>query len=142
MKFYNREKEISQLKEIQKLSLKDAQLTVVTGRRRIGKTHLLLHATAGQPTLYFFVARKAESFLCQDFQQEIQNKLGIPILGEISSFGKLFEYLMVQSKDRFFNLIIDEFQEFYHIAPSVYSEMQHQWDIHKDNSKINLIVSG
>ena len=96
MKFYNREKEISQLKEIQKLSLKDAQLTVVTGRRRIGKTHLLLHSTADQPTLYFFVARKAESFLCQDFQQEIQDKLGIPILGDISSFGKLFEYLMVQ----------------------------------------------
>lgn len=142
MKFYNREKEISQLKEIQKLSLKNAHFTVVTGRRRIGKTHLLLHATAGQPTLYFFVARKAESFLCQDFQQEIEDKLGIPILGEISSFGKLFEYLMQYSKERPFNLIIDEFQEFYHINPSVYSEMQHRWDIHKDKSRLNLIVSG
>ena len=142
MKFYNREKEIAQLKEIQKLSLKNAQFTVVTGRRRIGKTHLLLNATAGQPTLYFFVARKAESFLCQDFQQEIMEKLGIPILGEVSSFGKLFEYLMVHSKGMSFNLIIDEFQEFHHIAPSVYSEMQHYWDINKDESKINLIVSG
>jgi len=56
MKFYNREKEITQLKEIQKLSLKNAQFTVVTGRRRIGKTHLLLNATVGQPVLYFFVA--------------------------------------------------------------------------------------
>ncbi|MBL7111041.1 MAG: ATP-binding protein [Bacteroidales bacterium] len=142
MKFYNREKEITQLKEIQKLSLKSAQFTVVTGRRRIGKTHLLLNATTGQPTLYFFVARKAESFLCQDFQQEVKEKLGIPILGETSSFGKLFEYLMVYSKDMSFNLIIDEFQEFYHIAPFVYSEMQHYWDVNKDESKINLIVSG
>jgi len=142
MKFYNREKEIGQLKEIQKRSLRNAQFTVVTGRRRIGKTHLLLYATTGQASLYFFVARKAESFLCQDFQQEIQDKLGIPILGEISSFGKMFEYLMVQSKERSFNLIIDEFQEFSHIAPSVYSEMQHHWDIHKEGSKMNLIVSG
>ena len=142
MKFYNREKEIAQLKEIQKLSHKNAQFTVVTGRRRIGKTLLLLNATAGQPTLYFFVARKAESFLCQDFQQEIMEKLGIPILGEVSSFGKLFEYLMVHSKGMSFNLIIDEFQEFHHIAPSVYSEMQHYWDINKDESKINLIVCG
>lgn len=142
MKFYNREKEIAQLKEIQKLSHKNAQFTVVTGRRRIGKTLLLLNATAGQPTLYFFVARKAESFLCQDFQQEIMKKLGIPILGEVSSFGKVFEYLMVHSKGMSFNLIIDEFQEFHHIAPSVYSEMQHYWDINKDESKINLIVSG
>ncbi len=142
MKFYNREKEIAQLKEIQKLSLKNAQFTVVTGRRRIGKTLLLLNATAGQPTLYFFVARKAESFLCQDFQQEIMEKLGIPILGEVSSFGKLFEYLMVHSKGMSFNLIIDEFQEFHHVAPSIYSEMQHYWDINKDESNINLIVCG
>ena len=142
MKFYNREKEILQLKEIQELSHQNAQLTVVTGRRRVGKTHMLLIATAGQPTLYFFVARKAERFLCQDFQQEVNEKLGIPILGEISSFGKLFEYLMVHSKEMSFNLIIDEFQEFSHIAPSVYSEMQHYWDLNKNESRINLIVSG
>ena len=142
MKFYNREKEIARLKKIQQLSLKHAQFTVITGRRRIGKTQLLLNASAEQPTLYFFVARKAESFLCQDFIQEIKGKLKIPLLGEISSFGKLFEYLMVYSKEKPFNLIIDEFQEFFHIAPHVYSEMQHHWDINKAESKINLIVSG
>lgn len=142
MKFYNRQKEIKLLREIQKRSLKNAQFTVVTGRRRIGKTQLLLKATTGQPNLYFFVARKAESFLCQDFQQEIKQKLGIRIMGEISSFGELFKYLMLHSKELAFNLIIDEFQEFSHIAPSVYSEMQHYWDVNKSASKINLIVSG
>lgn len=142
MKFYNRDKEIARLKKIQQLSLKHAQFTVLTGRRRIGKTQLLLNASAEQPTLYFFVARKAESFLCQDFIQEIKGKLKIPLLGEISSFGKLFEYLMVYSKEKPFNLIIDEFQEFFHIAPHVYSEMQHHWDINKAESRINLIVSG
>jgi AAA+ ATPase superfamily predicted ATPase len=142
MKFYNREDEMARLKKIQQLSLKHAQFTVITGRRRIGKTQLLLHATDEQPTLYFFVARKAESFLCQDFIQEIKDKLKIPLLGEISSFGKLFEYLMLYSKEKPFNLIIDEFQEFFHIAPHVYSEMQHHWDINKSESKINLIVSG
>lgn len=142
MKFYNREKEIEQLLKIQKSSQSYAQMTVVTGRRRIGKTQLLLRATDGQPTLYFFVARKAESFLCQDFQQEIKKKLGVPIFGEISGFGKLFEYLMELSKERTFNLIIDEFQEFYNIAPSVYSDMQHYWDLNKDQSKMNLLLSG
>lgn len=142
MKFYNREKETEQLLKIQKSSLNHAQMTVVTGRRRIGKTQLLLRSTDGQPTLYFFVARKAESFLCQDFQQEIKTKLGVSIFGEISSFGKLFEYLMELSKERTFNLIIDEFQEFYNIAPSVYSDMQHYWDVNKDKSKMNLLLSG
>ena len=141
MKFYNRENEIKHLLDIQKYSTKNAQMTVVTGRRRIGKTQLLLKATKGQPTLYFFVVRKAENFLCQDFAQEITEKLNIPILGEISSFGKLFEFLMTISKERPFNLIIDEFQEFYNVAPSVYSDMQHYWDVNKDQSKINLLLS-
>jgi uncharacterized protein len=142
MKFYNREMEILKLQEIQKQSLVTARFTVITGRRRIGKTQLLLHATTGQPTLYFFVARKAESFLCQDFLHEIKEKLHIPVLGDVSSFGILFKYLMEYSKITPFNLIIDEFQEFFHIAPSVYSEMQHYWDVNKDESKINLMVCG
>ena len=71
MRFFNREKEIKRLYEIAEISKENAQFTVVTGRRRIGKTRLLLKATEGQPTLYFFVSRKAEPFLCQDFQQEI-----------------------------------------------------------------------
>ena len=114
MNFYDREKEISRLREIEQTSRSNAQLSVVTGRRRIGKTLLLLRATKSEaePVLYFFVARKAENFLCQDFQQEIAVKLGIPIMGEVSNFGKLFEYLMILSEQRAFTLIIDEFQEF------------------------------
>ena len=142
MEFYNREEEIEKLLAIRQRSLKNAQMTVITGRRRIGKTQLLLKATEGQPTLYFFVARKAESFLCQDFALEIKDKLGIPILGEIGRFGELFRFLMELSKERAFNLIIDEFQEFYNIAPSVYSDIQHYWDVNKDQSKINLLLSG
>lgn len=142
MKFYNREKEISCLQEIEKQSVKSAQFTVITGRRRIGKTQLLLNSLKGQPTLYFFVARKAENFLCQDFIQEMKEKLTIPLLGEVSSFGSVFKYLMEYSRSTPFNLIIDEFQEFIHIAPSVYSEMQHYWDVNKNESKINLIVCG
>jgi AAA+ ATPase superfamily predicted ATPase len=142
MEFYDRKKEIETLLSVQKRSLENAQMTVVTGRRRIGKTQLLLKATEGQSTLYFFVARKAERFLCQDFAQEIKNKLGIPILGEINTFGELFRFLMELSKTQSFNLIIDEFQEFYSIAPSVYSDIQHYWDVNKDQSKINLLLSG
>lgn len=142
MRFYNREREIAHLRDIQALSLTTAQMTVVTGRRRIGKTKLLLKATEGQPTLYFFVARKSEALLCKDFQQEIERKLGIPMIGRIENFGELFRYLMILSKSQPFNLIIDEFQEFYTVAPSVYSDMQNHWDYNKGESKMNLLLSG
>lgn len=142
MRFYNRETELERLKQIQQLSLENAQFTVLTGRRRVGKTQLLLKSTEGQPTLYFFVSRKAELFLCQDFVDEISNKLQIPILGSVQNFSSLFKYLMQLSATRSFNLIIDEFQEFLNINPSVYSDMQRDWDTLKEQSKINLLVCG
>jgi AAA+ ATPase superfamily predicted ATPase len=41
-----------------------------------------------------------------------------------------------------FTLVIDEFQEFRNVNPSVFSDMQNIWDATKDNSKINLILCG
>lgn len=141
MKFYNRERELNILANIQEMSLSEGQMTVLVGRRRIGKTQLLLKSTEAHPTLYFFVTRKAENMLCRDFVEEIQTKLQIPI-GNYSSFGKIFEHLMLVAKERPFNLIIDEFQDFYRINPAVFSEIQKYWDLHKKTSKINLLISG
>ena len=124
MRFYNRDTDLDMLNEIQKNSLANAQMTVVIGRRRIGKTKLLFKATEGQPTLYFFVARKTENLLCQDFQEEIASVLGVPMLGKADSFRNIFAFLMELSKQKPFNLIIDEFQEFYNVNSSIYSDMQ------------------
>ena len=44
MKFYNRVSEIKLLREIEIKSDTNAQFTVITGRRRIGKTQLILKA--------------------------------------------------------------------------------------------------
>lgn len=40
MKFYDRENEMTALKKYEKLSNKNSQFIVITGRRRIGKTNL------------------------------------------------------------------------------------------------------
>ena len=142
MKFYNREKEIKKLLEIKEQSKKNAQFSVVTGRRRIGKTQLLLKSYENTKFLYFFVAKKSEVILCQDFLQELKEKLNAPILGEVNSFSVLFEYIVQLSYEQNITLIIDEFQEFFTVNPSVYSDMQRIWDLHKDKAKLNLIVSG
>jgi AAA+ ATPase superfamily predicted ATPase len=52
MKFYDREVELADLKRIQKLAFDESsRLTVVTGRRRIGKTSLIIKATEDTPTV-------------------------------------------------------------------------------------------
>lgn len=141
MEFYNREKELESLAEIKKMSENGGQMTVLTGRRRIGKTALLMKSCSGQPTLYFFVTRKAEAMLCNEFADEIRKQLG-EACGSFTSFGKMFEYLMLLSKRLTFNLVIDEFQEFDRVNASVFGEMQHYWDLHKDDSRMNLLISG
>lgn len=68
MKFYNRENELAELKRIQRLSFEEnSRLTVITGRRRIGKTSLIMKAVDEMPTVYLFVGRKNEATLCSEF---------------------------------------------------------------------------
>ena len=52
MKFYGRTKEIDILHKIRNNSSEYAQFTVVTGRRRIGKTELIREAFGDSPYLY------------------------------------------------------------------------------------------
>ena len=56
MQFFDRDKEINFLQQIKELSTRVAQFTVITGRRRIGKTSLVLKAYGEPSVIYFFVA--------------------------------------------------------------------------------------
>ena len=143
MRFYNRTNELAELQRIQNLSFSDhSRLTVVTGRRRIGKTSLIMKSVEDLPTVYLFVGRKSEATLCSEFIPIISQSLDTFVPTEIRTFGTLFQYLMELASNKPFNLIIDEFQEFYNINESVYSDMQNLWDSYRKKSKMNLIVAG
>ena len=143
MEFYDRTNELAELQRIQNLSFSDhSRLTVVTGRRRIGKTSLIMKSVEGLPTVYLFVGRKAEATLCSEFIPVISQSLDTFVPAEIRTFRSLFQYLMELASNKAFNLVIDEFQEFYNIDESVYSDMQNIWDVYRRKSKMNLIVSG
>jgi len=140
MRFYNREKELQNLRDIQQSSLSSSKMTVIVGRRRIGKTKLIKEAY--KEKVYFFVSKKNEALLCAEFIDIIESTLSVKVFGEFSSFKNLFEYLMNLSITTPFTLVIDEFQEFLQINSSIYSDMQNIWDEYKDKSKMNLVLSG
>lgn len=142
MRFFDRTEEIASLREIRGMAKDNAQFTVVTGRRRIGKTSLVWKAYEDEPILYFFVARKAEGDLCEDYRLEIENKLEIPTMGRAERFADVFEFLMKLSMERPLTLFIDEFQEFFRVNKSVYSDMQRIWDLYSPKARINLIACG
>ena len=141
MKFYDRENEKKVLGNVLQQSKHEARMTVLMGRRRIGKTEL--SQRCGDDTmLYFFVGKKAERLLCQDYVREIREKLDVPILGTPTSFSEVFRFVLQLAESRPFTLIIDEFQNFLKINPSIFSDIQRDWDLHKRSSHLNLIISG
>lgn len=142
MKFYDRIEEIATLRKIRNNANENAQFTVITGRRRIGKTSLVLKAYEDSPMLYFFVGRKAESLLCEEFRKEIEDKLSLKMGGTPANFAELFDYVMNLSQSRNFTLFIDEFQNFERVNTGIFSDIQKTWDLYHSSSKINLVVCG
>ncbi len=142
MKFYNRDSELALLKKADALKNQHSVMTILIGRRRIGKTTLALQPFTKEPKLYFFVSKKEESLLCDEFLEEVKDKLALPIFGEIKTFENLFALLMQAAQTTSFTLVIDEFQEFERINASIYSVMQRIWDTNKSTTKMHLILSG
>ncbi|MGA1846351.1 ATP-binding protein [Deferribacter abyssi] len=139
MKFYNRESELEILKKADSLKYKRSILSIIVGRRRVGKTTLALKVK--EDSLYFFVSKKSEALLCEEFCEELQ-KNGFKIYGKFEKFGELFEYIVDLSKTKPITLIIDEFQNFYKINPSIFSSLQKIWDLNKNTAHLHLIICG
>lgn len=142
MKFYDRTEELSLLHTIAQRSAKQAEFTLLSGRRRVGKTALLVKAFQNASPVYLFVSRKSEALLCAEYQQVISEALGLQIFGSASTFKELFEQLMRYAQQQHLTLIIDEFQDFERVNPAIFSDIQDVWDRYKDKAQVNLIVSG
>ena len=143
MKFYNRINELNLLGTIKNQTANRSRMTVITGRRRVGKTKLALEFASDHKHLYFFIAKKSEKLLCEEFLVKINETFpSIPVIGEIRSFKDIFALLLELSKTEQFTLILDEFQEFSIRNPAVYSDIQHLWDIYSEQTHLNLICIG
>ncbi|MFZ4726106.1 MAG: ATP-binding protein [Paludibacter sp.] len=142
MKFYNRTTELESLRRTIIQSKNSACFTAVIGRRRIGKTSLLMESVKGDRFLYLFVSRKNEQLLCNQFQKDALEAINLQIFGTVTDFRTFFEQLLIFSINEPFTLIIDEFQELERVNKSIFSDIQDLWDRYKDKSKINFIACG
>jgi len=140
LKFYNREKELEVLNKAENLKENHSIMSIIVGRRRIGKTSLALKVSSNKK-LYFFISKKSEKLLCDEFIEEM-NRQNIKVFGEFNKFEDLFAYLVEFSKTTPLTLIIDEFQEFLKINPSIFSAIQKVWDMNKNTSHLHLIICG
>lgn len=82
-----------------------------------------MKAVEGKPTVYLFMSRKNEVAPCTEFTATISQSLEVFAPSLIHTFCSLFQYLMELATNRNFNLVINEFQEFYNINKSICSDI-------------------
>ena len=144
MRFFGREVELKELRKVRELSQERSRFTVLTGRRRVGKTELSREAfdDGKTPYLNLPITRQPEVTLCAQLQEEAERVLHLEIHGTCTRFGELFQELMKEAERRPYTLVIDEFQEFDRTNPGVYGDIQHIWDEYHNKTKLNLVVNG
>lgn len=142
MKFYDRTSELQVLEKNWLQSASHSMMTTLIGRRRTGKTALLLKSTENKPSLYLYVSKDNEQVLCRKFQQQAQDTLDLQLYGQVNSFGSLFKELMKYGESHHYTLIIDEFQNLLAINAAIPSEIQDIWDRNKDKTRVNLVLCG
>jgi len=142
MKFYDRESEIGILANNWNLSQNGSRMTVLVGRRRVGKTTLLTQAGAGQPMLYLYVSKDNERVLVKKFQDLASKTIGLRIYGQIDNFADFFEELMKYGCEHHYTLIFDEFQNFLKVNSAIPGHIQDIWDRWQRKTTVNLIACG
>ncbi|MBL7169792.1 MAG: ATP-binding protein [Candidatus Aenigmarchaeota archaeon] len=131
MKFYNREKEMQLFKRLERS--KGLKFIVIKGLRRIGKTRLILEFLKNKKSVYIFVPKGKTVSL---FLEDICSELNMPRFTRLLDF---FRYAFDNNEYVFF----DEFQNFYFMDKSIYSEIQKLVDEYSNKEKnITVFVTG
>lgn len=116
-----------------------AELIVVYGRRRVGKTFLLRKFLAGKRGVYFYVSKLGN--ILQELSEAIGEQLGVhpPLL---RSYRDFFEFIAREGRNERIVVVIDEFQRLAEHDPSFLMELQASWDSLLSGTKVFLVLSG
>jgi AAA+ ATPase superfamily predicted ATPase len=143
MKFYGREKELSLIENFfNTVKNKGSRILVITGRRRIGKTRLVLESVKNKNYLYFFTKKKKINEIISEWSNEVKNKYGEVFYGNFDSFESFLKFLFDFSKKKPIILIFDEVQNLLYSDPSAFGTFQKIFDLNKEKTNVLLIFLG
>lgn len=139
MKFIDRERELTSLEKFWRE--KGAQLIVIYGKRRIGKTELIKQFIGGKPHIYFLaqIINEHENLkllgaaVGEFFKDEILKKRGF------EDWKEFFEYIRHRQGEKLI-LVIDEFPYLVKANKGIPSIFQAGWDEYLKDSAIFLIL--
>ncbi|KSW11559.1 hypothetical protein CF15_01610 [Pyrodictium occultum] len=119
-------------------------LVVVYGRRRVGKTRLILEWLRGRPHAYFQAGLWSSSQNLEELARSLEEQLGLGGLSRLG-FRSLRDLLQLASRlleGRRAAIVLDEFTYWLRVSPSVASDLQWFVDHVLPGTRLLLVISG
>ncbi|MHA1385233.1 MAG: ATP-binding protein [Candidatus Helarchaeota archaeon] len=141
MKFINRNQELRFLEK--KFNSGQAELIILYGRRRIGKTELILRFCKGKKMLYFLGRLESKIDTIKRFNNSLIEVFDDKSLLKyaLTNWDSIFDYLAEKIHERFI-VVMDEFPFIIGKFPEIISILQDKWDSKLRNTKIMIILLG
>ena len=139
--FIDREAEIDLLEE--RLGLNKAEFIVLYGRRRIGKTTLLLELIRRHGGIYLLARETSKTENLRRFSEKLADHFKDDFLrtNPFRDWDSFFEYLNQKTRNRQI-VVIDEFPYLVKDDRTLASVLQEYWDLKLSRSKIFLVTCG
>lgn len=140
--FINRHQELATLEQMFQSEI--AQFFVLYGRRRIGKTELLLQFCKNKRSIYFLASQLKERDHLQQLTEIARHVINDPLLQSLAfnDWESALIYFAQQAQEERLVLVLDEFQYLCEDNAALPSLIQRFWDLHGKNSKLLLILCG
>jgi AAA+ ATPase superfamily predicted ATPase len=142
---YNRQRELGYLDT--RYASKRAELVVLYGRRRIGKTTLMHHWVQDKPHLFFFATQDDNATLLRRFSQLIEQAAGhsdgnLDPAFACPDWETALHALVSLARERRFAVVIDEFPRLVAAHAPIASYLQMVWDMALQHTQIFLVLTG
>ncbi len=143
-RFVNRTREVVFLRRV--LEGERAELVLLYGRRRVGKTSLLRHVAEGSriPVLYHVAAQTTRTDELARLSARLADFFKDDLIRSqpLRNWESVWIYLGQKAATKPFGLLFDEFPYAVEGDPALPSLLQHEWDRHLSKTGIKLILCG
>lgn len=140
--FIGRARERAYLEELH--GSRRAELFVLYGRRRVGKTELLQQFCQRHRSVYFLAAQVRDRDNLRGFRDAIHVGLGDALAGDVefADWGAALGFLAERTGDERLVVVLDEFPYLCEAEKSLPSQIQRFWDTRGKKSALLLVLCG
>ena len=141
MTFFGRKRELTQLKNL--ISSDGMLMSLIYGRRRIGKSELVKQAIkeSGTKSIFYVCKQVTEESNVQSMCEVLSDSLGLPKLG-YTKVEEIVDYIFKLSKEESIVFVLDEYPYLRENVKGLDSIIQALVDKYREDSKLKLIVLG